>query len=149
MRGVLIAGALLAMLAGCVPLSELTAPASMPLEQAAVAAAVMTTITANHALPDEQKTRAAKIVTIAREVLTLDTGASMALADVEVIVNSKVAQLNLPPADALLADMLVAALGAQMQRQLALTTSGAVSPTTQVAIAAVCRWVIVDAGGTV
>jgi hypothetical protein len=144
-----LAGAVLAMCAACVPLSELTAPASMPLEQAAVAAAVVTTITANHADAAEQKARAARIVTIAREVLTLDTGASMALADVEIIVNSKVAQLNLPPADALLADMLVAMLGAEMQRQLALSTTGAVSPTTQVAIAAVCRWVIVDAGGTV
>jgi hypothetical protein len=143
---VIIAVGSIASLSACAGLSDLLAPSAQPLEQAAVAAAVMSTITANHADAATQKARAAKIASIANQVLALDTGTNMALVDIEIIVNSKIAALNLPPVDMLLADMLTASLGQALQAQLAITTKGAVSPQTQIAIAAVCKWVIVDSG---
>lgn len=137
---ILVAGLL--SLSACENLSALVAPAAQPLEQAAVAAAVEATVKGD-------PVKAARVVAIAREVLVLDSGTSAALADIEIIVNAKVAALSLPPADQLLAAVLVAALGQAVQQQLAITTKGAVSPQTQIAIASVCKWVIVDAGSTV
>lgn len=112
---------------------------------AAVAAAVATTITDGNPTKAQAAVRASKIAQIAREVLALDQGANMALVDVQVIVNSKIAQLDLPPADIFLAQMLTASLGQIIQQQLALTSKGAVSPDTQIAIATVCQWIINDA----
>lgn len=136
-------------LSGCAGLSTMLAPSALPLEQAAVAAAVFTTISANHASPTEQAARAARVITVAKAILAADTGANMALADVEIIVNSRIQSLGLPPAELLLAQLLTASLGQAVQAQLALTTKGAISPDTQIAIAAVCKWVIMDAGGSV
>lgn len=134
-------------LTACAGLSNLLAPSAMPLEQAAVGAAVYTAETANKATPAEQVARAATINKIAKAVLAADTNTSMALADVELIVNAKVSALGLAPADMLVAQLLTASLGQAIQAQLAVTTKGAVSPQTQVAIADVCNWIIADTGG--
>lgn len=142
----LIALALVALTA-CAGLSNLLAPSAMPLEQAAVGAAVFTAETANHATVVEQTARAVTINKIAKEVLAVDTNSSMALADVEIIVNAKIATLNLPAADMLVAALLTNALGQAVQAQLAVTTKGAISPQTQVAVATVCGWIIADTGG--
>ena len=143
--GVAIAAAL--SVTGCAALSTLSAPQYLPLEQAAVAAAVYTAETANHADAATQTARAAKINAIAKQILAVDQGTSAALADIELIANAKVAALNLPPADLLVAQLLVASLGQAIQAQLAVTTQGAISPQTQVAIADVCKWIITDTGG--
>ena len=137
----------LCMLSACAGLSSLLAPSALPLEQAAVGAAVFTAETANHASPAEQVARAQTINKIAKAILALDTNSSMALADVELIVNAKVAALNLPPADLLVAQLLVASLGQAVQAQLVVTTKGAISPQTQVAVATVASWIIADTGG--
>jgi hypothetical protein len=142
----LLAVALTALTA-CAGLSNLLAPSAMPLQQAAVGAAVFTAETANHATPAEQVARAVTINKIAKAILAVDQNSNMALADVEVIVNAKVQALNLPAADLLVAELLTNALGQAVQAQLAVTTKGAVSPQTQVAIATVCNWIIVDTGG--
>lgn len=134
-------------LSGCASLSGALAPSALPLEQAAVAAAVYTTISANHADPATQTARAARINAVAKAVLAVDQNGNMALADIEIIVNAKIAQLNLPPADLVLAQLLTASLGQAVQSQLALASKGAISPQTQVAIAAVCNWIIADTGG--
>jgi hypothetical protein len=136
-----------AALSACAGLATFVSPAAMPLEQAAVGAAVFTTISANKASPAVQAERAQRINAIAKQVLALDKNSSMAIVDVEIIVNSKIASLNLPPADLLLAQLLTASLGQALQAQLAVTTKGAISPQTQVAIADVCSWVIADTGG--
>jgi hypothetical protein len=137
----------LTLTSGCAGLASLLSPAAAPLEQAAVGAAVFTAETANHADAATQAARAKTINQIAKEVLSIDTGTNMALTDIEVIVNSKIAQLNLPAADLLVAQLLTASLGQAIQAQLAVTTKGAVSPQTQVAVAAVCNWIIADTGG--
>ncbi len=134
-------------LTACASLSSLLSPAAAPLEQAAIGAAVFASVSADKASSAVQAQRAAKINQIAKEVLALDTNTSMALVDVEVIVNSKIAALNLPAQDLLLAQILTASLGQAIQAQLALTSKGAVSPQTQVAIATVCGWIIADTGG--
>jgi hypothetical protein len=134
-------------LSGCAGLSNLLAPSALPLEQAAVGAAVYAAETANHASPAEQVARAVKINAIAKQVLALDQGTNMALADIELIVNAKIAALSLPPPDLLIATLLTASLGQAVQAQLAVTTKGAISPQTQVAIAAVAGWIITDTGG--
>jgi hypothetical protein len=138
---------ILGALYGCAALSNLLSPSAAPLEQAAVGAAVFTTETANHATPAQQAQRAATINKIAKAVLAVDQNSNMALSDVEVIVNSKIAALNLPAQDLLLAQLLTASLGQAIQAQLAVTTKGAVSPQTQVAVADICNWVIADTGG--
>jgi len=129
--------ALTVALAGCAILQS--APA-VPVEQAAVAAAVVTV---------EVKDPAAgpKIVSIAKAVLAADTGASVALSDISTLVNTEIAKLNLPPADQVLADALVAALEQQITAIVSAKTGTVVSPSTQLAIATVCNWVIADAGG--
>ena len=132
---------------GCAYTSQLIAPSSLPLEQAAIGAAVFTAVSANKADAATQTARAAKINAIAKQILAADSGVNMALSDVEIIVNARIQQLNLPPADAIVADMLVQALGQALQQQLALSTKGAISPTTQLAVAQVCNWIIADTGG--
>lgn len=144
---ILAVTAALVMLTACAGLSSFLSPAAQPLEQAAVGAAVFAAVSADKATPAVQAQRAATINKIAKEVLSLDTGTSMALTDVEIIVNAKVAALNLPAAEQLLASLLTAALGQAIQAQLAVTTKGAISPTTQIAIATVAGWIIVDTGG--
>jgi hypothetical protein len=134
-------------LTACAGLSSFLSPAAQPLEQAAVGAAVFAAVSADKATTTVQAARAARINQIAKSILALDTGSSMALTDVEIIVNSKVAALNLPAADQLLAQLLTASLGEAIQAQLALTSKGAVSPQTQVAIASVMNWIITDTGG--
>ena len=134
-------------LTACAGLSSLLAPSAMPLEQAAVGAAVFTAETANKASAAEQVSRAVIINRVAKQILALDQGTNMALTDLEVIVNAKVQALNLPAADALVAELLVNALGQAVQAQLAVTTKGAVSPQTQIAVATVCNWIIADTGG--
>lgn len=135
------------LMTGCAGLATLVSPAAMPMEQAAVGAAVYTAETANHVSPAEQVARAVKINQIAKEILAVDQSASMALADVEIIVNAKIQALNLPPPDMLVASLLTAALGQALQAQLAVTTKGAISPQTQIAVATVCSWIIADTGG--
>lgn len=140
-------GLCLLALDGCAGLSILLAPSSLPLEQAAVAAAVFSAETANHADAATQHARAVRINAIAKQVLALDQGANMALVDIEIIVNAKIQALNLPAPDLLVADLLINALGQAIQGQLSLTTKGAISPQTQVAIAGLCNWIITDTGG--
>jgi hypothetical protein len=137
----------LAALTACAGLSNLLAPSALPLEQAAVGAAVFTAETANHASPVEQVARAVAINKIAKQILAVDQNSSMALTDVELIVNAKVQALNLPAPDMLVAALLTASLGQAVQAQLAVTTKGAISPQTQVAVATVCNWIIADTGG--
>jgi hypothetical protein len=139
--------AVLVTLSACAGLSNLLAPSALPLEQAAIGAAVFTAETASHATPVEQIARASQINKIAKAILAVDQSSNMALADVEIIVNAKVQALNLPPADLLVAELLTNALGQAVQAQLAVTTKGAVSPQTQVAIATVLGWIIADTGG--
>lgn len=144
---ILAVTAVLVALTACAGLSNLLAPSALPLEQAAVGAAVYTAETANHASAVEQIARAVAINKIAKQVLSIDQNSSMALVDIELIVNAKVQALNLPPPDMLVAALLTAALGQAVQAQLAVTTKGAISPQTQVAVAAVCGWIIADTGG--
>ena len=111
-----------------------------------MAAAVYTAETQGNADPTTQHARAVKINTIAKQVLAIDQNTSMALVDVEAIVDAKIATLNLPAPDLIVANMLTAALGQALSAQLALTTKGAISPQTQIAIADVCNWIITDTG---
>ena len=131
----------------CSSLATLVQPSAMPLEQAAVGAAVFAAESADKATPAVQAQRAARINAIAKQILALDSQSSMALTDVELIVNAKIAALGLPAQDALLASILTASLGQAIQAQLAVTSKGAISPTTQIAIADICNWVIADTGG--
>src|SRR5271154_1025641 len=102
--------ATLAALCGCAGLSNLLAPSAMPLEQAAVGAAVFTAETANHATSVQQTQRAVTINKIAKAILAVDQNSNMALSDIEIVVNSKITALNLPPQDLLLAQLLTASL---------------------------------------
>lgn len=145
--GVALISAVAFAMGGCAFTSALIAPAAMPLEQAAIGAAVFTAETANKATAATQAARAATINKVAKQILAVDQNTSMALTDVELIVNAKVQALGLPAADLLVANLLTAALGQALQAQLAVTTKGAISPQTQVAVAAVCNWIIADTGG--
>lgn len=129
-------------LGGCTAVNSFTqAPANIPVERIAVAAAVATVVGADQA-------KAAHVISIAKAVLAADTGAAVALSDVELLVNARVAALGLPPVDAALAAVLMAAVSQAIQNQINISTQGVVSPQTQLAIATVCKWVIADAGGT-
>ena len=135
------------LMTGCVGLATFMSPSAMPLEQAAVGAAVFTTITNGKPSVEVQAARAARINAVAKQVLAIDQKSNMALVDVEIIVNAKIQSLNLPPPDLLLAQMLVATLGQALQAQLAVTSKGVISPQTQLAIADLCNWIIADTGG--
>jgi len=126
---------------GCAAINAYTqSPAAVPLEQAAVAAAVASVVKGD-------AVKAARIVSIAKAVLAADTGVSVALPDVEKLINNKVLALNLPAADQILAGILTAAVTEAIQAQISIATQGAISSSTQLAIATVCKWVITDAGG--
>jgi len=128
-------------LGGCAAINAYTqSPAAVPLEQAAVAVAVASVVKGD-------AVKAARIVSIAKAVLAADTGVSVALPDVEKLINNKVLALNLPAADQILAGILTAAVTEAIQAQISIATQGAISSSTQLAVATVCKWVITDAGG--
>jgi hypothetical protein len=126
-------------LSGCSTLASVLTPAAQPFLQVAVDAAVATAVGSNAAT---QKANAVKIKTIATEVLTLDTGTMVALSAVEAAVNAKIATLNLPPADLAAANLLTATLAAVIQTKLSTSAAGAVTATTQVAVADIANDVI-------
>lgn len=134
-------------LSGCASLSGALAPSAVPLEQAAVAAAVYHTVSAGGADADTQRARAARINRIAKEVLAIDTGTDTSFVNLQTIVQVKIQGLNLDPADAILANLLVQTLGETVKAQLNVSAVDAINPQTRVAIAAVCKWVIADTGG--
>lgn len=126
-------------LSGCANLASVLTPASQPFLQVAVDAAVAGAVGSD---ASTQKAKALKIKTIATEVLTIDTGTQVALSAVEAAVNAKIATLNLPPADLVAAQLLTATLAAVIQTKLNTSTAGAVTQTTQVAIADIANDVI-------
>lgn len=126
-------------LSGCATLASALTPAAQPFLQVAVDAAVATAVGSD---ASTQKAKALKIKTIATEVLTIDTGTQVALSAVEAAVNAKIATLNLPPADQLAAQLLTSALAAIIQTKLNTSTAGAVTQTTQVAVADIANDVI-------
>jgi len=139
MAGVLVA---LAMLSGCTTLGKVITPAAQPFLQVAVDVAVSQAVGTN---PATQKANALKIKNIATQVLAVDTSTQTALSAVEQVVNAKIALLNLPPADLAAAQLLTATLEAVIQTQLQTTTAGAVTATTQVAVADIAQDVITAA----
>lgn len=129
-------------LAACSTLSNLTTPAANPLVQVAVDVAVAQVVgtgAAAHA-------KAVKISSIASQALALDTGSSVAITAIEASVTAQIAKLNLPPADALAANVLVQTVEALITQKLSsgstTTSAGTVTSTTNVAIALVLNDVI-------
>jgi hypothetical protein len=136
------AAALAALICGCSTLSNLTTPAANPLIQVAVDVAVAQVVgtgASAHA-------QAQKISSIAQQALALDNGSSVAITAIESAVNAQIAKLNLPPADALAANVLVQTVETLITQKLGggstTTTAGTVTSTTNVAIALVLNDVI-------
>lgn len=126
-------------LSGCSTLSKLTTPTAQPYIQAAVAVAVAVAVGTDSA---SQKAKALQIKGIAQQLLAVDQGATVPLTQLEAIVDAKIALLNLPASDVLAAQILMAAVSSAVQLEIQSVTSGAVTPTTQAAVAAVLNDVI-------
>lgn len=126
-------------LSGCTFLSKLSTPTAQPYIQAAVTVAVAATIGTN---PATQHARAAQIKAIAQEVLLVATGSEVPLTQLQTIVMQKIASLNLPPGDVAAAQILLAALDAAIQLEIANLSNGAVTPSTQAAVTAILNDVI-------
>jgi hypothetical protein len=120
---------------GCATLGKIVTPVAAPFIQAAVDAAVATAV--------QKGVAAAKIKTIASEVLAADTGTQVALSAVESIINQKLVALDLPPADLAAAEILTATLTGVIQLQLTGTAATAITAQTQVAVADIMNDLIV------
>jgi predicted small lipoprotein YifL len=138
----LIAIAALALLAGCTSLGNLTTPSGNVLVQVAVDVAVGQVVGTG----PTAKAKAAQISAIAQQALSIDQGSSVTLAALEGAVNAQIAKLNLPPADALAAQVLVQTVESIITQKLTggatTTPAGTVTPTSSVAIALVLQDVI-------
>ena len=126
-------------LCGCATLSKITTPTAQPFVQAAVAVAVATAVGTNVA---SQKAKALQIKGIAQQLLAVDEGATVPLTQLESLVNAKILAMKLPQGDVLAAELLTAALTAAVQAEITGATNGAVSPTTQAAVATILNDVI-------
>lgn len=126
---------LVLLVSGCATLEKIVTPAAAPFVQAAVDAAVATAVT--------KGVSAAKIKTIASEILAADTGTQVALSAIESIINQKLVALNLPPADLAAAEILTATLTGIIQLQLTGTAATAITAQTQIAVADIMNDLIV------
>jgi hypothetical protein len=115
------------MFAGCATIEKIVTPAAQPFIQAAVDAAVASAV--------QKGVPALEIKSIAAQVLAVDTGSSVALSEVESIINGKLVGLNLSPADLAAAEILTATMEAVIETQLTGATAISVSAQTQVAVA--------------
>jgi hypothetical protein len=106
-------------------------PSGAPFLQASVDAAVAAAV--------QKGVPAAKIKSIAQQVLAADTGTQVALGAIETLVNAKIAALNLPPADQAAALILTSTLEGFVQIALSGTTASKVTAQTQVDIADICN----------
>jgi uncharacterized protein YceK len=133
MMAIMLAGSVLS---GCSTLSKLTGPSAQPYVTAAVDIAVATA--------ESKGVPAAQINAIAKQALAADQGTAASLVAVAAVVNAQLAKLNLPPGDLAAAQILEAALGAQIQVQIDKNPGVA---TAQAAIAQVLQSVIAATGG--
>lgn len=143
MRGIKILTALavtLGLLAGCATFTQ-----NLPVEQLVVEFATLKTIEQGKTTADRQ-TRAARIVAIATGAKTIvDTG-NTTVAALQAAIEARVAKLGLSPADSLLAEALVQAVIAEVNKRV---TSGVLSPDTAVQVDTVLGWVITTASAPV
>lgn len=124
----------LPILTSCASLAKVIEPASRPFIQAAVDVAVATAV--------QQGASAAKIKSVAQQLLVADSGTQVALVAIETAVNAQIGQLHLPPADYAAVTLLTATLTGVIQLELQGTAAGAVTAETQVAVKQVLSDVI-------
>jgi hypothetical protein len=135
MKARLLLASLFASLCGCSFLGNLVTPTVVPWLQIAVDVAVAQVVQNN-------KAKAIQVKAIAQQVLAADSGTNVALAEIETLVNAKIAALKLPPADLAAAQLLAATLEAVVQAKLTSATGAGVTAATQVAVATLCNDVI-------
>lgn len=124
-------------LSGCATVEGYFAsPAAAPVIETVVLLAVGTA--------EQKGVKAADINRIAKIALAADSGTSATLATVSAAVNAELATLNLPAADLAAANILEAAITAQVQIQAAKNPDVA---TTEANIATVLNYVIQATGG--
>lgn len=128
--------AIAVLLSGC---AYLQSPAAQPFDQIAVAVAVDAVVGVN---PVTQASRAHAVKDIAEKVLAADTGVVTTVAELQAVALAKVQALGLPPGDAAAALILLTVLNSAADHYVASVASGASLGNAQVAVAAVCKWVI-------
>jgi hypothetical protein len=142
----MIPAMLIAMLClnGCASLGNMITPTTVLVSQIAIDAAVGAV-----AGPDTivGKAKAASIKTVASQLLAIDQGSNVAIAALQAALTAKIAALALSPADALAANSLVIAIDQMVQNMIAkpassTSTTPAVAPTAQVAVAQILQEVI-------
>jgi len=122
-------------ISGCATLAKVFNPTAQPFVQAAVDVAVATAV--------QKGIPAAKIKSLAQQVLAADIGTTVALTAIEKIINQKIIALNLPLADLAAAEILTSTLTGVIQLELSGTAASAVTAQTQVAVADICNDLIV------
>jgi hypothetical protein len=122
---------LVLVLTGCATLAKVFNPTAQPFVQAAVDVAVATAV--------QKGIAAAKIKSLAQQVLAADTGTQVALSTIETIINAKLVALNLPPADLAAGEILTSTLTGLLQMELTGTAASAVTAQTQVYVADICN----------
>lgn len=142
MRRALLALAMVLCIPGCAVLTKVLGGAAAPIEQAAVDIAVASAVGTDKTT---QAARAKQIAAVATQLLAIDDGSQVTITVLEAALNAKIIALGLPPADQAAAQLLTAAITTAISAELANVTNGAITPTTQVAIATVLGWVITAA----
>lgn len=138
---ILAASAALALsaLGGC---QYLTSPAAQPFDAVAVAVAVDAVVGTDTLT---QAAKAAAVKKIASEVLAADTGAVTTVASLEALAGTKIALLKLPPGEEAAVNLVLAVLDTAVNQYLAKLGGSSNAANAQVAVAAVCKWVIAEA----
>ncbi len=133
--------------AGCSYLSAVLAPAAQPFVLAAVDVAVAQAVTKEAAgNAAQEKIVAAKIKSVASQVLAADNSVTTTVATLEIDLNAKIVALKLPPPELAAGLTLAASIEAALTTYISTTPKGQVVATTQLAIADICNAVITAAG---
>lgn len=142
-----LGGAVAWSMSGCAYMSQLIAPAAQPFVLAAVDVAVAQAIS-KQAGNDvaAQKVVAAKVKSVAQQVLAADASVTTTVATLEIDLNAKIVALKLPPPELAAGLALAASLEAALTTYIQTTPKGQVVASTQLAIADVCNAVITAAG---
>lgn len=128
-------------LCGCSLIQKLESPAAQPFDTVAIAVGVDAIVGTN---PLVEVARASAIKQIAVQVLAADTGTLATVDALLVVVNAKVAALNLAPGDQAAAALFLAVVESAINQYTAKLTSTATASNVQAAVSFVAQAVIAE-----
>lgn len=136
--GLITAGVVLALLAGC---ASLGTTANQAYEKLAVEYATIKVVKTG-ATPAARQAKQAKIIAIATQAQTVLTSPNVTLGMVKIAVNAEIAKQHLAAEDQMVADEFVQAVSTELAARVG---AGVLKPTDVVSVNTVLSWVVAGA----